>query len=86
MTDAEIFRELEAIIRDAFLDENMEINLKTTASEVPGWDSFKMIEIILAIEDRFGTKMETRDIDRMKNIGDFVTRIADKMPKSTPSA
>jgi acyl carrier protein len=84
MTENEIFHELEAIFRDVFLTDSLQLSFKTTAQDVPGWDSFKMIEIILAIENRFGTKMETRDIDRMKNVGDIVMRISDKMPKSAP--
>jgi acyl carrier protein len=83
MTEAEILCVVEEIFRDVFLTEDVRLERKTTAKDIPGWDSFKMIEIFLAVEDRFGTKMETRDIDRMRNVGDLVTRIADKMPKST---
>jgi acyl carrier protein len=85
MTEPEIFREVEQIFRNIFLDGNLQVGRKTTAKDVPGWDSFKMIEIVMAIEDRFGTKMETHDIDRVKNVGDLVTRIADKIPKAEPS-
>jgi acyl carrier protein len=86
MIEAEIFYDLQKIFRDVFMDDSLQVDLKTAAKDVPGWDSFKMIEIVMAVEERFGTKMETRDIDRVKNVGDLVTRIADKMPKAAPSA
>jgi len=84
MTENEIFHELQDVFREVFLDDTLSVERKTTTLDVPGWDSFKMIEIILEVEKRFGTKMETRDIDRLKNVGDLVTRIADKLPKSMP--
>jgi len=82
MTKAEIFQDVKQIFRRVFLNDGLQVDLKSTAMDVPGWDSFKMIEILLEVEKRFGTKMETRDIDRLKNVGDLVTRIADKLPKS----
>ncbi len=82
MTESEIFTELEEIFRDVFLTDDIRLSMKTTAKDIPGWDSFKMIEIFLAVEDRFGTKMETRDIDRMRDVGDMIARISDKLPKA----
>lgn len=84
MTKTEIFQQVREVFRGVFLNDQLQVDLKSTAMDVPGWDSFKMIEILLEIEKRFGTKMETRDIDRLKNVGDLVTRIADKLPKSVP--
>jgi acyl carrier protein len=79
MTKPEIFENLEEIIKDVFLNDALRIDLKTTAKDVPGWDSFKMIQVVLAVEERFGISMETRDIDRLKSVGDLVTRICDKL-------
>jgi acyl carrier protein len=81
MTESDIFRALEDIFRNVFLNPGMKLSAKTAAKDVPGWDSFKMVEIIIAVEERFGTVMETHDIDRVKNVGDLVTRISDKLPK-----
>jgi acyl carrier protein len=79
MRAEEIFAELSSIIRDAFGRADMVVAASTSAAEVPGWDSFKMIEILMAVEERFGVVMETHDMDNVNNVGDLLTRICDKL-------
>ena len=74
-----IFQAVVAIIRGVFNLEDLEVTSKTSAADVPGWDSFKMVEIIVEVEQRFGVKMETRDMDHIHCVGDMVLRISDKI-------
>ena len=67
------------IIRGVFQRGDLKITSKTSAADVPGWDSFKMIEIIMEVEKRFGITMETRDMDHIHCVGDLVIRISDKI-------
>jgi acyl carrier protein len=45
---------------------------------VPGWDSFKQIEIIVALEERYGIKFHTRELDSLNNVGDLARVLAQK--------
>ena len=54
-----------------------------TAKEVDGWDSYKMIEIILAVESHFGLKVKSKELDDLENVGDLVALI--RKPKSAAS-
>lgn len=74
-----IFEAVVTIVRAAFGVQDLEVTPKTSAADVPGWDSFKMIEIIMEVEQRFGVKMETRDMDHIHCVGDMVLRISDKL-------
>jgi len=49
-----------------------------SASDVAGWDSFKQIEIMVSVEERFGIKLNTREIDGLRNVGDLAEVIAKK--------
>jgi acyl carrier protein len=49
-----------------------------SAKDVPGWDSFKQIDIILAVEEKYGIKFNTRELDSLNNVGDLVRVIAAK--------
>jgi acyl carrier protein len=49
-----------------------------SAKEVPDWDSFKQIEIIIAVESEFGIKFQTREMDALANVGDLVRLITAK--------
>jgi acyl carrier protein len=70
-SQAEIYEALTEIFRDVFLREDMTLRPELSARDVPGWDSFKQIEIILATEERFGIKMTTRELDSLRNVGDL---------------
>lgn len=61
-------------------------NRMTTAADVPGWNSFKMIEILLAVEEHFSITMETWDLDTVHTVGDLAQRILDKVQFRTHQA
>ena len=58
--------------------DDMEISPGLSARDVEGWDSFKQIEIMVSVEERFGIKLNTREIDRLKTVGDLAKVIAVK--------
>lgn len=78
MPTTEIYDELRQIVCDVFMSDDLDLTPQTTAKDVPGWDSFKMVEIIVTVEERFGIKIASRDVDRLRNFGDLVTMISDK--------
>jgi len=78
MTEPQIYQALTTIFRDVFLRDDMVLSAGLTARDVPDWDSFKQIEIIIAVESRFGIKFGTREMDSLNNVGDLARLIADK--------
>ena len=69
--EQEIYAALEEIFADVFMRDEMKLTPELSAKDVPGWDSFKQIEILVATEERFGFKLNTREIDALKNVGDL---------------
>jgi len=78
MTESEIYAALDEIFRDVFLRDDIALTPELSAKDVPGWDSFKQIDIILAIEARYHVKFNTRELDSLHNVGDLVRVIAAK--------
>lgn len=78
MTEAEIYSVLTDIFNDVFFRDDMELKPEMTARDVPGWDSFKQIEIIMAAEERFGVKLQPPEIDQIGNVADLVQALAAK--------
>jgi acyl carrier protein len=78
MTEAEIPTALTEIFHDVFLRDDLVLRPDLTAKDVPGWDSFKQIEIVMAAEEKFGIKMSTRDLDSLQNVGDLLRVIGTK--------
>jgi len=78
MTEAEIYAGLGEIFRDVFLRDDIELRPGLSAQDVPGWDSFKQIEIILAVEEKYRVKLNTRELDSLRSVGDLVRVIVAK--------
>ena len=77
--EAEIYAALEGIFRDVFMRDDLRLTPGMTAKDVAGWDSFKQIEIILAVEAEYHIKFNTRELDSLQSVGDLVRVIADKV-------
>ena len=75
MTDGEIYEQLTEIIRDVLMNFDLVLRPDLTANEVDGWNSFKMIEIVMAVESHFGMKVRSKELDELENVGDLVTLI-----------
>ncbi len=72
VTDSEILDIITKIFRDVFMDTNIVASMEMAASDVAGWDSYRHIEIIMAIEEHFKISATSRDLDNLKNVGDLV--------------
>ena len=79
MTDqARIYEDLTEIFNDVFMRDDMKLTPELSAKDVDGWDSFKQIEIMVSVEERFGIKLNTREIDGLKNVGDLAEVVSKK--------
>jgi len=75
MTEAEIYPQLTEIMRDVLMLDDLDLRADLSAKDVEGWDSFKMIEIIMAVEAHFGIKVPSQALDKLENVGDLVRLI-----------
>ena len=76
MTEPEVMQRLHKVFAEIFRRDDLVLQPATTAADVPGWDSFKQIEIVVAVEEHFHIKLRTREIVRLRNIGDLVALVA----------
>ncbi|SKB87293.1 acyl carrier protein [Lachnospiraceae bacterium] len=75
MTKEEVFSRLTEVFRDVFDDESIEISETTTSADIPDWDSFEHINLILAVETEFGVKIPMGKAVALKNIGELADTI-----------
>lgn len=78
MTEAEIYSALTEVFQDVFDDDDIVLTPRTTASDVPGWDSQAHVNLVVAAEARFGIRFRTAELESLHNVGDFVQLIARK--------
>lgn len=79
MTDVEIYSFLTGVFKDVFERDDIDIRPELTARDVVGWDSFKQVEITLALEEKFGIRIRTRELNNVANVGDLVKLVGQKM-------
>ena len=77
MSDAAFYPVLTEVFRDVFM-RDIALRPEMTAKDVQGWDSFKQIEIIVALEERYGIKFHTKELDALNNVGDLARTLAQK--------
>lgn len=74
-----IRKELNQIFRDVFDDDGLKINNKTNANSIKKWDSFMQMNLILSIESKFKLSLSSRDIEKLKNVGDMISLLDKKL-------
>nr|WP_294549154.1 acyl carrier protein [uncultured Rhodopila sp.] len=77
-TEAEIYAALTEIFHDVFMREDLVLNPELTARQVQGWDSFRQIEIIMASEEKWNIKFNTRELDSLRCVGDLAKLVGSK--------
>jgi acyl carrier protein len=79
MQTEDIYAQLTAIFRDLFDDETLVLTPGLTAADVPEWDSFNHINLIVAIEMRFKIKFQTAELEQLHTVGHLAELIAVKL-------
>ena len=76
--NANILDELAVVFRQVFDDPCLVISPETTANDVPGWDSFSHVNLMITVEHHFKIKFTDKEIATFKNVGELVASIMKK--------
>lgn len=71
--------ELQPIFRQVFEDEDITIKRETTADDIDAWDSLSHINLVIAIEMKFGIRFALGELQTLKNVGNLADLIDKKM-------
>lgn len=66
---------LSETLREVLGRPDLVLEPATTAADVPGWDSVAMVEVLMVLEERFGLRFGSRDLDHLGNVGDLAALI-----------
>jgi acyl carrier protein len=79
MQQSEIYEQLSVVFHDIFDDDTIQLVPSLTASDVPEWDSFNHINLIVAIESRFGIKFQTAELESIQTVGHLADLVQSKL-------
>ena len=79
MKKEEIYERLNNVFRDIFDDDSIVVKPETTSNDIEDWDSLEHINLIVAVEQEFGMKFNMNEVTSMKNVGEMVKIILDRV-------
>lgn len=78
MTTNEVEAALNDVFRGVFGRPDLLLARDMTADDISGWDSARMVEIIIETEARFDVSFTTRETDRLTQVGDLIDLVERK--------
>ena len=78
MTKEEIYNALDEVFQEVFEDDEIHVNEFTTADDIEDWDSLEHINLVVAVENKFGIKFNMNEVTTMKNVGEMVDIILER--------
>jgi acyl carrier protein len=79
MLPDEIYAQLTTVFHDLFDDDTLVLTPELTAADVPEWDSFNHINLIVAVEQRFKIKFQTAELEALHTVGHLADLIQTKL-------
>lgn len=70
---------LNGIFQTVFDDDSIRIRPEMTANDIDGWDSLSHVNLITAVEMRFGIRFTQKELLTFKNIGGLLGCIESKI-------
>ena len=75
--------QMNDVLRSVFGDDDIAVTRETTADQIDGWDSMMHINVVIAVEKKFGVKFGASEVNALKadgqNIGSFLQLVDKKI-------
>ncbi|HEV9037787.1 MAG TPA: acyl carrier protein [Puia sp.] len=74
-----ILETINSIFIEVLENRSIVLTPETTAGDVAEWDSLTHIQLVVAIEKKFGVRFTSREIQSWKNVGQLVDTLSTKL-------
>jgi acyl carrier protein len=68
-----VLDKIQAILRDVFEDDSLVAEPGLKIRELPKWDSFNHINMMIALEESFGVIIAPRNAERIFTVSDLAS-------------
>lgn len=75
----EISAKTQQVFQEVFQAPDLVIRPEMTANDVDKWDSLTHLTMIAKVEEVFGFRFKLKEMVKMKNVGDMLTIINEKV-------
>jgi len=74
-----ILETVNSVFIEVLENQSIVLTRRTTAADIAEWDSLTHIQLVVAIEKKFGVRFTSREIQGWKNIGQLVDTLSTKL-------
>ena len=78
MERSEIISQINDIFIDTLDNDDIVITESTTANDIEEWDSLTHIQLVVAIEKKFGIRFTSKEIQSWSDVGEMLNCIQEK--------
>ena len=71
---------LGEVFRQVFANPKLVIAPDMTPNDIDGWDSMAHVNLIAAVELRFKIKFDTKELRKLRTVGDLGQLVDGKLP------
>jgi acyl carrier protein len=75
----DIVHRLTDVFQKVFDDEDLVLSPKTSAKDVPGWDSLMHVTLIINVEKAFRVRFTSSEVASLKNVGELTALIESRI-------
>jgi acyl carrier protein len=76
---ADILNEVRVIAADVFAVDANTLNAGSSPEQVEAWDSVQHLNLVLALEGKYGIQFEAEEMEGMKNLGRIAALLGSKI-------
>ncbi len=77
---ADIFEQIQAVASDIFGVPANKLHASSSPETIENWDSIQHLNLVLALEEKFGIQLSPEEIEQMKSLGDTASLVQSKLP------
>ncbi len=80
MEKQDILKTINGILCDVFNDPKLVVTENTSAQNIERWDSITHVNILMTVERTFKIRFSLGEIKQLRNVGEMVALISQKLP------
>jgi acyl carrier protein len=80
---AAVFEQIRTMASDLFGVPVEQITAASSPQTLENWDSIQHLNLVLAVEEKFGVQLSPEEIEEMKNVGETAKLVESKL-QATP--
>ena len=73
--------DLRQLLAEVFETTPDKIRPTDTSKTIPNWDSLRHLQLVMALEQKYGLQIETERIAEIKSVADVVTLVGATRPQ-----